>query len=358
MSKPSPTPPSAPTPARWWQRVRLDTFLLVIIATAVIATLLPVRGTGVPVMTWASRVMLAGLFFFYGVRIERREALAGLRHWRLHTVILGCTYLVFPAIGLALAWLVPAVLSPDLYRGVLWICIVPGTVQSAINFTSLARGNVAGAIVASSISNLVGVVLTPLLAMAVMSTTGLHISARSILDIALQVLAPFLLGQAVRGWLIGFVSAHPKLRHFDQLTLVLVVYLAFSSGMREGVWQRIGALEILAIVVVSLVVLATMLWFTWMIAGRLGFCRRDQIAIQFSGTKKSLTTGVPMAAVMFPAGILGIIVLPLMVFHQAQLMACSALAGRYARRDEAWHDAPGRLRSGESDRSVEDATAT
>ena len=325
----------------WWTRVRLDTFLLAIVAAAVIATLLPVRGAGVPVMTWASRVLLGLLFFFYGVRLERREALAGLRHWRLHGVILGCTFVVFPLLGLALRVLVPTVIPAELYRGLLWICLVPGTVQSAINFTSIARGNVAGAIVASSLSNLLGVMLTPLLAMALMSTTGMHLSATSMLNIALQVLAPFLLGQVLRDRLVGFVTRHPRLRLIDQATIVLVVYLAFSSGMREGIWRQTGLVEILTVVAVALALLAVMLLLTWHLAGWLGFDRRDQIAIQFNGTKKSLTTGVPMAAIMFPAASVGLIVLPLMIFHQAQLMACSALAGRYARRDEAWHDAPG-----------------
>jgi sodium/bile acid cotransporter 7 len=321
-----------------WRKLRPDGFLMAIIASAVLATLLPVRGQGVTVMTWTSKIMLGVLFFVYGVRLKRDEAIAGLKHWRLHTVILSCTYVVFPLVGLALGVLSPSVINPELYRGLLWICIVPGTVQSAINFTSIARGNVAGAIVASSISNLLGVFLTPLLAMAVMSTTGLHISPKSILDISLQVLFPFILGQLVRKWLAPFVLAHPKLKYFDHLTIILVVYLAFSSGIREGVWSRLGLGEIAVILGISLAMLAAMLVFTWNLAGWLRFNRRDQIAIQFNGTKKSLTTGVPMAIVLFPAAAASAIVLPLMVFHQAQLMACSVLAGRYAAKDEAWHE--------------------
>ena len=337
---PAPSDTAAVAPHR--RRFPIDTFLLLIIASAVLASLLPVHGAGVSAMTWLSRVMLGVLFFLYGVRLKRSEAINGLRHWRLHATILSCTYLVFPLIGLALGVLSPGLIPAELYRGLLWICIVPGTVQSAINFTSIARGNVAGAIVASSVSNLLGVILTPLLAMAVMRTTGLGISPASIGDIALQVLVPFLLGQVVREKAIGFVSAHPKLKYFDQATIIVVVYLAFSSGMREGIWHRTGVVQIVTIVVVALVVLAFMLWFTWSVAGWLGFNRRDQIAVQFNGTKKSLTMGVPMASVIFPAASVGLIVLPLMIFHQSQLMACSALAGKYSRKDEAWHDAPGR----------------
>jgi len=300
-----------------------------IIATAVIGTLLPVHGVGVTVGTWVSRVTVAVLFFLYGTRLARHEAIAGLKHWRLHGVILACTYIVFPLIGIALRPLSPSVIDPDLYRGILWICVVPGTVQSAVNFTSIARGNVAGAVVSSSLSNMLGVVFTPLLAMLLMSTTGLRIAPSSILDIVAQVLAPFVLGQLLRPWCADFVLGHPKLKYFDQVTIAIVVYLAFSDAMTGHTWSRTSVWEILAIVGISLVMLAFMLWLTWHVAGWLGFNRPDQIAIQFCGTKKSLTSGVPMAYVIFASGTVGFIVLPLMIFHQAQLMACSVLASKY-----------------------------
>ncbi len=132
--------------------------------------------------------------------------------------------------------------------------------------------------------------------------------------------------------------AHPKLKLFDQASIVLVVYRAFGQGVREGLWQRTGLSDIAMICVAIAVILPLMLWLTWMVAGWLGFNRRDQIAIQFCGTKKSLATGVPMASVMFPAAQVGMIVLPLMIFHQAQLMVCSSLASRYARKPEEWLD--------------------
>lgn len=330
-----PTPPNQ----RWWSRLRPDGFLLAIILAAVIATLMPARGVAVPIFSWTSKVMVAMLFFFYGVRLKRAEALAGLKHWRLHGVILAFTYVVFPLIGLALGFGVPHLISPELYRGILWICIVPSTVQSSINFTSIARGNVAGAIVSASLSNLLGVFLTPLLAMALMRTTGLKIQASSIVDISMQVLVPFVVGQIAQPWVGEFVGRHKKLKYLDQATIVLVVYIAFSAGVRNGIWQRTSATEVTVIMVITVTVLAFMLWLTWLSAGWLGFNRRDQIAIQFAGTKKSLTTGVPMASVLFPASAVGLIVLPLMIFHQTQLMACGALAGHYARKDEAWHAA-------------------
>ena len=321
----------------WWAGIRIDGVLVAIILAAVIATILPAEGIAVPTLNWTSKIMVAILFFMYGARLKRDEAIAGLKHWRLHGVILAFTYLLFPLVGLAMKPLVPVLITPELYRGILWVCIVPATVQSAINFTSIARGNVAGAVVSASLSNLLGVFLTPMLAMGLVSATGMHIRASSILDISLQVLVPFVLGQLSRTWTATFFAKHKKLKLFDQATIVLVVYIAFSAGVRDGLWHSTSATDIGIILVICLAILVLMLWLTWQVAHWMKFNRRDQIAIQFCGTKKSLTTGVPMASVLFPAAAVGAIVLPLMIFHQVQLMACGWLASRYAAKDEDWY---------------------
>lgn len=319
----------------WWRRI--DPFMVAIVVAAVIATLLPARGVGVPVVDWASRIMIAGLFFFYGVRLKPAETLAGLRHWRLHSVILTFTYVAFPIIGLALRPLVPEVLSEEVYRGLLWICLLPSTVQSSINFTSIARGNVAAAIVSASMSNLLGVFITPLLAIAMMSTTGMFLNANSVFDIAAQILLPFVVGQLSRRWTAEFVTRHRKrLKLFDQASIIMVVYKAFGQGVRDGLWQRTSWQDIVLILAVTTAILTLMLWLTWQVPAWLGFNRKDQIAIQFCGTKKSLATGVPMASVMFPAAQVGMIVLPLMIFHQIQLMVCAWLAARYSNKPDAW----------------------
>lgn len=312
---------------------RIDRFLLAIVAAAVIASLLPAQGAFVDVLEWATTGAIAVLFYLYGVRLEPAQALAGLKHWRLHMTILGLTFVVFPLVGWGLQFLTPWLLSSSLYAGVLYLTLVPSTVQSSINFTSIAKGNVAGAIVSASASNLLGVVLTPLLCVALMTTSGgLMIDPSSILDIVLQLLVPFMLGQLTRRWTATWVTAHPRLKLFDNAVIVLVVYAAFSAGMREGMWQQIAPVDLLVLICVCLVLLAGMLGFSFWLAKRLGFDRADVIAIQFCGTKKSLATGLPMASVLFAGSPVGLLVLPLMIFHQAQLMACGALAARYAKQ--------------------------
>lgn len=317
-------------------KIRLDPFLMAIVAAAVVASFLPATGVGETILDWATKVAIFCLFLLYGARLKPAEALAGLKHWRLHLTILACTFLLFPAVGFLLGFVPATILPAALLPGLVYTTLCPSTVQSSINFTSIARGNVAGAIVSASASNLLGVFLTPLLAIALMNTTGqAAVGWGSIVNLMGQILLPFILGQLSRRWTADFVARHKKLRLFDQASIVLVVYAAFSEGIREGIWGMVSLGDIGLLVVCCLVILAVMLWFTWWLAHRLGFSREDAIAIQFCGTKKSLATGLPMATVLFAGQPIGLIMLPLMVFHQAQLMACSWLASRYAQDPDA-----------------------
>ena len=319
----------------WLRRLRPDGFLLAIVTSAVLSSFFPARGLGMTLLHGASTVAIFLLFFLYGARIAPREALRGLAHWRLHLTILSFTFLLFPLIGLALRPLSGTWLSPQLYSGLLYLCLVPSTVQSSIAFTSIARGNVPAAIVSASASNLLGVFVTPALVVLVMAGANGRVGLGQIGDIVVQLLLPFVLGQVSQRWTAGFVKAHnAPLKLVDRGVVVLVVYTAFSQGMSEHMWSQVNGPQLAVLVAVCLALLALMLVVTWYVPKRMGFSREDNIAIQFCGTKKSLATGLPMAQVLFAGTGVGLLVLPLMIFHQAQLMACSVLAQRYARAEE------------------------
>ncbi|GAA4388194.1 bile acid:sodium symporter family protein [Tsukamurella soli] len=314
-------------------RLKIDGFILAILITVLVATLVPAKG---PAVRWVDdlvTVAIALLFFLYGARIHPREALAGLAHWRLHLTILAFTFVLFPLVGEAIRFLPSAVFDKSLYAGVLFLCVVPSTVQSSIAFTSIAGGNVPGAIVSASASNLLGVFVTPLLVFALMSSSGeVSFHGSAVVDLLLQLLLPFVVGQLARPWVGDWITRHGgALKYVDRSSIVLVVYSAFSAGVREGIWHTVSWLSILELVILAVVLVSLMLWLTLFVAHRLGFDRGDSIAIQFCGTKKSLATGLPMAAVLFAGQPVGLIVLPLMVFHQVQLMMCAWIAGRYAR---------------------------
>ncbi|MGW7055862.1 bile acid:sodium symporter family protein [Streptomyces sp. NPDC054887] len=319
-----------------------DPYLLLLIGTVVLATLLPASGAAAEAVGGVSTGAVALLFFLYGARLSTREAVDGLRHWRLHLTVLACTFALFPLLGLAARGLVPYVLTPELYAGFLFLCLVPSTVQSSIAFTSIARGNVPAAICAGSFSSLVGIVLTPLLAALLIGGRAGGLSSDSALKIVLQLLAPFLAGQLLRRWVGGLLLRHKKaLGYVDRGSILLVVYTAFSHGVTAGVWHQVSPGRLGALLGVEAVVLATMLTVSRHGAKRLGFGRADRIAIQFAGSKKSLAAGLPMASVLFGAEA-SLAVLPLMLFHQMQLMVCAVIAKRRSREVPRAEDPDGR----------------
>lgn len=318
----------------WPTWMPIDPYILALLGTVGVAALLPARGIGADVAGGASTGAVAFLFFLYGARLSTREALDGLKHWRLHVTVLACTFLLFPLLGLAAKGLVPYVLTPALYSGFLFLTLVPSTIQSSIAFTSMARGNVPAAICAGSFSSLAGIVLTPLLAAALLGNSGGGFSADSILKIVLQLLVPFLAGQLLRRWIGGFIARNKKVLGFvDRGSILLVVYTAFSEGMVQGIWHQVTPLRLGALLGVEAVLLAVMLTLTWYGAKKLGFGRGDRVAIQFAGSKKSLAAGLPMASVLFGAEA-SLAVLPLMLFHQMQLMVCAVIAKRRSRDTE------------------------
>jgi solute carrier family 10 (sodium/bile acid cotransporter), member 7 len=308
---------------------RVDPFLVLILATVGVAALLPASGSVAAEFSVATTIAIGLLFFLYGARLSTREAVEGLRHWRLHGTVVLATFVLFPLLGLAIQ-LVPG-LPVELRLGLLFLCCLPSTVQSSIAFTSVARGNVPAAICAASLSNLLGIVLTPVLTGVLLSSQG-GFSARALLDVGLQLLAPFVLGQVLRRWIGGWVARHKAaLKVVDRGSILLVVYVAFSEGMTQGIWSRLSLGALGALLLTCVVLLAVVLATTWFASRR--FARADRITILFCGSKKSLASGLPMAGVLFPAAQVGLLVLPLMLFHQIQLMACAVIAGRLARQE-------------------------
>ncbi|MDG4774577.1 bile acid:sodium symporter family protein [Solwaraspora sp. WMMD792] len=319
---------------RWPRWLIIDPFIAMLFAVVALAALLPVRGTAASVAGVVASVGIALLFFLHGARIAPAAALAGARHWRLHTVVLSTTFVVFPLLGLAVAVMSPQLLPADLYQGVLFLCVVPSTVQSSIAFTSIARGNVPAAVFSASFSNIVGVALTPLLAVLLMQNTGdLRLTAGSIGSIVGQLLLPFVAGQLSRRWTADWIGRHKSLTSVvDRGSILLVVYTAFSAGVVAGIWQQIAVSQLLVLGATVGALLAVVMGLLFGVTRLLGFDHADRAATVFCGAKKSLATGLPMAAVLFSPQLLGLLVLPLMIFHQIQLIVCAALARWWSNR--------------------------
>ncbi|MCX4546234.1 bile acid:sodium symporter family protein [Streptomyces sp. NBC_01565] len=311
---------------RWWS---VDPYVAALLATVALAAVLPARGRAGETVGLVSDIAIGLLFFLYGARLSTQEALGGLRQWKLHLVVVAATFALFPLLGLAARICVPHLLTEQLYAGVLFLCVVPSTVQSSIALTSTARGDVPAAICAGAYSNLLGMALTPLLAAWLIGSQAAF-TAEGLLRIAVQLLAPFIAGQLLHSRSGAFLARHKRgLTVLDRGSILLVVYTAFSAGMEQHIWQRFTPLRLAGVLLVAGALLAAALAVTAFAGRRLGFGREARVAIVFCGANKSLASGLPMAAVLFGPQA-GPVILPLMLFHQLQLLLCAVIANRWA----------------------------
>ncbi|WP_455229653.1 bile acid:sodium symporter family protein [Geopseudomonas aromaticivorans] len=318
-------------------RLLFDNFTLALLGVIALASLLPCSGSGAVLFEWLTRLAIALLFFFHGARLSRAAIIAGAGHWRLHLLVFACTFALFPLLGLALRPLLAPWLGAELYVGILYLCALPGTVQSAIAFTAMARGNLPAAVCSASASSILGIFLTPLLVSLLLGAeAGSGSTLEAIGRILVQLLLPFLAGHLARPWLADWVDRYKAwLKYVDQGSILLVVYTAFSAAVIGGLWRAVPVPTLVLLTLACCLLLAIALLATTWLSRRLGFAVEDEIAIVFCGSKKSLATGAPMAQVLFAGGAVGAALLPLMLFHQIQLMVCAVLAQRYARRAAA-----------------------
>ena len=310
-----------------------EPFVLTLLGTVLLATLLPARGGFALFAGYVADAGIVLLFFLHGAKLSRDAIWQGLRNWPLHLAVLAVTFGLFPLLGLGLSRL-PGI-DPGMAAGILFLTLLPSTVQSSIAFTAIARGNVAAAICSASFSNLLGILVTPALVAVLMQVDGgKGVSLASIEGIVLQLLAPFVIGHLLRPWIGGFVGRHKAmLTVVDRGSILLVVYTAFGAAVVEGLWTRVSPGDLGRLMLICLLLLGVILALTFAIARVMRLPREDAIVLQFCGSKKSLASGVPMAGVLFPAAQVGILLLPIMLFHQIQLIACAVLARHYGEAD-------------------------
>ena len=310
----------------------VDPLVVLILSALLLGLLLPARGTAADVLDVLRTAAIVLLFFLYGARMSTGEIRAGLRNWRLQGSMLTATYVAFPLLGLLVQLLPDTLVAPEVKTGLLYLSLLPSTVQASIVFTSVARGNVAGAITGATISNLVGIVLTPLLVGLLLARTG---GVGNPAGILLQLLLPFAVGRLLHRWIGPWVRAHARVtRVADRGSIVLIAYASVSAATVSGAWAHVTWVAVVVLVLVCAAMLASMLVLTWTGGGRLGLDRPDRIALLMCGSKKSLATGLPMAAVLFSPALAASVALPVIVFHQLQLATCAVLARRLSSQVE------------------------
>ncbi|WP_434626296.1 bile acid:sodium symporter [Pseudomonas sp. Z1-29] len=325
---------------RHLKRMATDWFLCGMLLATLLAYFFPRFGAtgGAMHAEWVVNIGIFVVFFLHGVNLSGEQIRHGLKNIRLHLMVQGFTFGVFPLIWLLGNWTLGSHVPSLLMLGFFYLCALPSTISSSVALTGSAGGNVPAAILNASLSSVLGVLLTPLLVSLVVGNGAGGIDLGStLLDLCMMLLLPLVLGQFLRRWLAGFFARYKRYTSIiDKLVILLLVYAAFCNSMISGIWQQQGHGVLLSAVLGSAVLLAVILWMTTRTARALRFNNADEVAAVFCASKKSLAAGVPMAALIFgnnPG--LGLILLPIMIYHPMQLIVCSILAERYASRQRA-----------------------
>jgi len=314
---------------------RQDWFLLGMALAVVLAWLLPGPGAkgGSLHPELVNKLGVALIFYLHGLTLSFAALGAGARNWRLHLLVQTCTFLLSPVLGLLLLAAVGEYISADLRTGLFFLCALPSTVSSSVALTATAKGNVPAAVFNATLSSLLGVLLTPIWLSVVLGAAGRALPFTSvILDLLKWLVLPLLAGQLLRP-VLGQVAARHKARIsvVDRLTILLLVYTSFCDSVVDGVWHA-GGSALLVSAIASVIILAVTMLIVWQTSRALHFTLADRIVALFCGSKKTLASGVPMARLIFGAHPgLGIILLPLMLYHPLQLVVGGWLAGRFAR---------------------------
>lgn len=315
---------------------KLDPFLVAIIAALVVGLIWPAPNGVRSGISTAGDVLVALLFLLYGLRLRTTEVLSGLTNWKVQGLIFASTYIVFPLVGLAIHPLLVPVVGDGFATGFLYLAFLPSTIQSSVTFTSIAGGDTGAAVCAATFSNVIGMFLTPLYVLVFMNIAGA--SAGSLTNVLTQLLLPFIIGQLLQPKLGDRIRRHPRsLRVYDQGTVVVIVLAAVLDSTAANTWDGVSAWQIIGLIAISCALLAFILAFTWYVSGWAKITRAGRIAVLMCGSKKSLATGLPMAQAIFPAAVIGPIAVPVIVFHQIQLLVCAVIASRMGRLpDDAW----------------------
>lgn len=314
-------------------RLMPDRFVLMLLGAIVFGWLLPVHGRGLALAQNVSFISIFALFFLHGLRLPRQEVAKAVTATKLQGAMLGFTFVAMPLAGIALAqgagWVLPA----GLVAGLIYCTMLPSTVQSAISYSALGGGNVAASVVGAALSNLAGIIVTPLLVALVLgASSSVTVGGDVVLRIATMLLLPFALGQAVQRWLGGWALRQKvMLSFFDRLVILIAVYVAFAGAVNSGSLSLLQGQDLLVLSVLLALLLTFAFAGAWGLGSALGLNRADRVSLVFAGAQKSIATGAPMAAILF-GNAAGLILLPAILYHMAQLLVSAPIAARLSKQ--------------------------
>lgn len=312
-----------------------DPLVRLLLLAIVLASVLPVSGPAVPIARMVLDAAIFLLFLLNGLRLPRADVLRGMRNWRF---LLPLALFVFGVMGL-LGWTLVDVagmaLPASVALGFAFLGVLPSTVQSATAYSSLAGGNVANSVVAAATLNILGVfVSAPIIALMASADAGAAgIDLAGLQRLALILLLPFAIGQLLQGRLGQQMAERRSLIAWvDRGAIAIAVYIAFSSAVTQGIWTQINAAAWGVLLALILLMLAIAFTASWWLGGALRLTRPDRIAFLFAGAQKSIAMGAPLAAVLLPSEVAGLVLLPVLVYHLVQMVISAPLAARFSRQ--------------------------
>ena len=318
--------------------MKIDKFLLAIIGVVLLAYLFPSWGSSsspIPLNLIGS-IGISLIFFFYGLKLSPAQIKTGLSNWKLHILVQLSTFLVFPLIILVFYPFVHSAQGQTVWLAFLFLAALPSTVSSSVVMVNIAKGNVPAAIFNASISGLIGIVITPLWMGLFMQHTTTDFNLSSIyIKLITEILVPVALGVALQPYWGKFAREYSRyLTSFDRSIILLIIYKSFAESFEKNVFSSVDVGDLLLISVATTVLFYAVFFLTGFLSDRLGFSQEDRITVQFCGSKKSLVHGTVFSKILFqhlPS--VGVMLLPLMIFHALQLFIVSVIASKLAKRD-------------------------
>lgn len=321
--------------------MRSNGFLLGLAAAVLLAFLFPGPGSrqGALHPDLLNNIGIALILFLQGLSLAVEKIRSGAANWRLHLVIQSFTFLIFPLLGLGLNFVLPTVWTtvPESIRdGFLYLCVLPSTISTSVVLTAVARGNTAGALFNAALSNIIGVLLTPVLVHLLLQHSGVDAStpfAPLLLKIILLTLLPFALGMLLRPSLKNWIERHQAWSaRLSNAIILFIVYTAFCDSVEQDVWRRHGALLTIQTLATVLFLFGLVSLLVHLVCRTLKLNREDHIAAYFCSVKKTLALGVPLALLIFgERADLSLILLPIMFYHPLQLFINGLLASQWAK---------------------------
>ncbi|WP_194091124.1 bile acid:sodium symporter family protein [Vibrio hibernica] len=314
--------------------IKKEWFLVAMVIAMILAVLIPEfgRSGGILHLDDVTGMGIALVFFLHGIALSPKALKDGVSNWRLHLFIQAATFVVYPLLWVIFGHGMQSIMPTALAFGFCFLFVLPSTISSSVAMTAIGRGNMPGAIFNASLSSILGVFITPFLIQFFMGLQGAQLNMMdSVLSISKLLLLPMVLGQVLRPLLFSWIEKHKKVvGKADKYVILLIIYNAFSDSVSDGIWHNFSIDYLIMSLAICMVVLFSIIHLMRWGAKFFGFDHADEVAAVFCGSKKTLAAGIPMAKVIFGADPrLGMILLPIMIYHPLQIFYCAILANRY-----------------------------